>query len=591
MKKCSICLIVFLSLLVFSGMISAQEIGDTKGIKIGIIDTGFNPNHPDLENIEVKAGEPTAIDRVKEFFSYPIGILPLSHGNAVASIIGETAGKEKGADLYGYHANAFEDFRDALRASADDGTQIINVSMGWTGGFGLREFSTKEKKYMQQQLDDFFKTKLKDVLVVVPAGNEPISVEDEPLAGLATKHDNIITVAAINQKGEKFASSAYGDAVTIAAPGEDIWVAQSGIGFTPDYDYQSGTSYAAPFITGVAAQILAANPSLTPKEIKEIIMDTAEPHQFDNDKPLGAGVINAEKAVAEAIERGKKYYLCNLEIGDRVIDPSWEWDFKLGENYSEEVWEADPATIEAVSEALASGKNLEDIEIEGKYIPTPPGEIKPVTWIVVAKDHYGEGSGATLLSEELIGLYTFDNSFDRQGRHGSGHWGKSGTTDADHGIRPWLNSSDNYLREGFYNAFSESFKNSIIEIDLPNRDWEYGNYYETKDKVFIPSTTEIGDSAHSYTYEIGEVYPYFSGATDQDRTAYLGNNEEVYWTRSPASYQDQYEVSLVSLIYPDGSIGSQLAKLNLIGVRPAVNLDCQTQVSEFPNDEGIFEIY
>lgn len=116
--------------------------------------------------------------------------------------------------------------------------------------------------------------------------------------------------------------------------------------------------------------------------------------------------------------------LSNLNIGDRVVDNSWQWQFKTGEDYT-----------------YNSGD-----------------ETKPVVWIVVAKDHYGTGSGVTLLSEELIGSYAFDNSTDRGSSYGSNHWGDSGTTNATRGLRPWLNSTGIHLNEGFYNAFSESLK-------------------------------------------------------------------------------------------------------------------------------------
>lgn len=69
--------------------------------------------------------------------------------------------------------------------------------------------------------------------------------------------------------------------------------------------------------------------------------------------------------------------ISNLKVGDKVVDPSWDWHFRTGENYT---YEKDDKT-------------------------------KPVIWIVAAKNHYSEHDPhVTLISEELIGLYTFDNS-------------------------------------------------------------------------------------------------------------------------------------------------------------------------------------
>jgi serine protease AprX len=69
----------------------------------------------------------------------------------------------------------------------------------------------------------------------------------------------------------------------------------------PHYQHVDGTSMAAPIVSGVVAQMLEANPSLTPAQVKEILMVTADPL---NDAPAerqGAGAINAGRAVAAAL--------------------------------------------------------------------------------------------------------------------------------------------------------------------------------------------------------------------------------------------------------------------------------------------------
>ena len=66
------------------------------------------------------------------------------------------------------------------------------------------------------------------------------------------------------------------------------------------YKHVDGTSFAAPIVASVAAQMLEANPGLTPQEAKGILMRTARrlPH-VDPDRQ-GAGVIDARRAVEEA---------------------------------------------------------------------------------------------------------------------------------------------------------------------------------------------------------------------------------------------------------------------------------------------------
>ena len=70
---------------------------------------------------------------------------------------------------------------------------------------------------------------------------------------------------------------------------------------TKNYKYVDGTSFSAPIVSSVVAQMLEANPQLTPHEVKRILIDTAErlPH-YEVDRQ-GWGVINARRAVAKAL--------------------------------------------------------------------------------------------------------------------------------------------------------------------------------------------------------------------------------------------------------------------------------------------------
>ena len=74
------------------------------------------------------------------------------------------------------------------------------------------------------------------------------------------------------------------------------------------YDYMMGTSMATPFAAGVAALMLQANPDLTCKEVREILMETADRDTYvttsSNPVQWGAGKINALEAVKKAIEKG-----------------------------------------------------------------------------------------------------------------------------------------------------------------------------------------------------------------------------------------------------------------------------------------------
>ncbi len=234
--------------------------------------------------------------------------------------------------------------------------------------------------------------------------------------------------------------------------------------------------------------------------------------------------------------------LGNLQIGARVVDPSWSWEFKTGDNY------------------------------------TGSGEKKSVTWLVVAKDYYGiKEPHVTLLAEELIGRHLFDNSKSWLGLVSfKNHWGDSGTGYATCGLRPWLNSSGIHSGEGFYQAFSNRFKQAVLTTPVPNREWKNGSGYSTQDRIFIPSTTEMGDAAHFYTYQIGTIYPCFEGQDNAKRVARIGRETRCYWTRSPASSFGDY----VRYVYYAGEFVNSLASKDYGAVRPALNLKSEILVSE-----------
>ena len=250
--------------------------------------------------------------------------------------------------------------------------------------------------------------------------------------------------------------------------------------------------------------------------------------------------------------------ISDLRIGDKVVDPSWQWEHRFNmPNY------------------------------EGSDFDTT----KPVTWIVVAKNHYtGGASGSvsgnhvTLLSEDLITRYAFDDSTNRGHAAGSNHWGNSGLPNAEHGARVFLNDT-------FYNAMSSSFQESILETTLPNKVGGTGTSYTTKDKVFVPSSTELGDKEHFRTHVIGADWGYFTD--NQSRVAETVDRwktKDNYWTRSPDSRAPySFEVRFVSAITGAIEIDG-IANNGFICLRPALNLSAATRVSTTKNADGVYEI-
>jgi serine protease AprX len=69
----------------------------------------------------------------------------------------------------------------------------------------------------------------------------------------------------------------------------------------PHYQHVDGTSMAAPIISSIVAQMLEANPALTPEQVKQILMSTATPLEDIPPEQCGAGAINGIRAVSAAL--------------------------------------------------------------------------------------------------------------------------------------------------------------------------------------------------------------------------------------------------------------------------------------------------
>ena len=116
-------------------------------------------------------------------------------------------------------------------------------------------------------------------LFVAAAGNDTKNQDtstnpDYPAAYSST---NLLSIAAVHNEGGLSSFSNYGATrVDISAPGEDILSSVPGDYNSSRYAYFSGTSMAAPHVTGVAALMTSVNPSLMPLDLKKVLMDTGK---------------------------------------------------------------------------------------------------------------------------------------------------------------------------------------------------------------------------------------------------------------------------------------------------------------------------
>lgn len=150
---------------------------------------------------------------------------------------------------------------------------------------------------IQQAVDE---VTARGVLIVAGAANDAADAGGYSPAGCR----GVLTVAATNRAGRRASYSNFGAAVALAAPGGE----QSGplvFSSVEGEQRRSGTSFAAPQVTGVASLIMGLNPKLTPAQVTDLLRRTAQPFSggrcdADPAKSCGAGLLDAGAALRAA---------------------------------------------------------------------------------------------------------------------------------------------------------------------------------------------------------------------------------------------------------------------------------------------------
>ncbi|MBI2982857.1 MAG: S8 family serine peptidase, partial [Chloroflexi bacterium] len=164
-------------------------------------------------------------------------------------------------------------FADAVR-QIDQGATVVNMSFGSQLG-GLA--GAKDGARLWREFLGRMQLQHPKVLFVASAGNADLVLDGENHLPGGIKADNLVTVGAIDNTGKKASFSnamGAGGEVTVATVGQDVMV---GIGPDGKPILGSGTSFAAPQVTGAAALLRAIDPTLDAKGIKDVLANTAAP--------------------------------------------------------------------------------------------------------------------------------------------------------------------------------------------------------------------------------------------------------------------------------------------------------------------------
>ena len=137
------------------------------------------------------------------------------------------------------------------------------------------------------------------MLFIVAAGNgdasgNGYSIDEQPMYPASFELDNIISVANLRFDGQLDRASNYGvRSVDLAAPGNYILSTITG----NDYAYMSGTSMAAPMVTGTAAMLYSCDASLSLMDVRNRILQSARPLESLSGKVVTGGMLDAGAAM------------------------------------------------------------------------------------------------------------------------------------------------------------------------------------------------------------------------------------------------------------------------------------------------------
>ncbi|HSR32737.1 MAG TPA: S8 family peptidase, partial [Anaerolineae bacterium] len=273
------------------------------GVLLATVDTGIDRNHSDLygniwSNDEI-AGNGVDDDGngyIDDTWGWDFvnndndPMDDMMHGTAVSSV---SAGVKDGSGVAGVCPNCklmsvkvldamgsgyLDTVAQGIIYAADNGARVINLSLGATTGAATLENAVNEAWG-------------KGALVIAAAGNNGLEQLFYPAA-----YENAMAVGSTNVEDYRSCFSNYSnDFIDVTAPGEEIVAA------TPNQSYgtYSGTSLAAPHVTGLAGLLLSKNPGLENWQVWTLIEDSAiDLGPVGKDGYFGAGRVDALRAVS-----------------------------------------------------------------------------------------------------------------------------------------------------------------------------------------------------------------------------------------------------------------------------------------------------
>lgn len=266
------------------------DITEGQNVTVAVIDTGLDTRHPQLAGMTVRPGN-DVVDNLHTTRDCD------GHGTAVTSIIAAQPSSSsafvgvapqativaiKQTNTQDDKSGNAETLARGIDAAVNAGAQVANVSVSVTN-------PTPQLRAAVQRAASV------GLIIVAAAGNAAQNGNPTTYpAAYSTQFPNVIAVGATDSKDVAAPFSETGGYVDIAAPGAGVVAAAPVRGYVK----LDGTSFAAPFVTGTVALLLAAHPDLTAAQVRDRLEATADapPASVPNNR-YGYGIVNPYLAV------------------------------------------------------------------------------------------------------------------------------------------------------------------------------------------------------------------------------------------------------------------------------------------------------
>ena len=234
--------------------LAALRDGDGHGIRIAVIDSGIDTSHPALKGLTLSDDVSVTTDGVRMIVREDDGSDVFGHGTAVAGIIREVAPRAEIGNfraLDGQNRSRSFIIAECVRQAISRGYNVINCSFGCRG---LAKYVMDYKDW----IDDAY---VSGVHVVAAGSNLSDNVREWPA------HFPSVIGVGVADCGEDELRYRPDKLVSFAAKGERVRVPW----LDGQWRLETGSSFAAPRVTGFVARLLSVYPGLRPDLVKALL--------------------------------------------------------------------------------------------------------------------------------------------------------------------------------------------------------------------------------------------------------------------------------------------------------------------------------